>query len=489
MAILAQATQPIQEDFGGIVQQGIGMVQQAQENARLKEEARHKKLLEFEDRYGIPEEKFQLEDTQFRTVNDVTTEALAQARDRYYDVYKALQQDPTNIDLKKRLGKIKNTVTQLGSTHQKFMALGEDYLAKIENDEISGVDEEDWREKLEAADEGRLAVTYDENDNMQILFYDKEGAIGDVMPYKSLLGSSLTKRVDVDDQVDAVVKTLGQDIETKSEGGYLVKRNIFGDRQKNTVSDWIDGQLGTDEASLQTNDVMADLLYQASNGTIKKKENFTEEERQNVKQWLINKVEGKVTQSVERQADPLALARERAATTPTKDTRRGADLIQVATSGNAPIVESDGGLTFTLGKPSAIDATKSDRAVNRIRYNPDNDSIVLEAQNRIKLKDVQEMEDIKKKKPKTLFEEIMGEDNKVQYYMIENVEISSSTATGMKEINTFANYNEMGNAANLKQILINKFNAGFDNPEDAAQFRKQRQDSTAAGAKKDKPFG
>ena len=158
---VAQSTQAIQTNFGDIVQRGVAGYQRAQALEDARQQREYDRQLEFEDRYGLDESLFQLEDTEFRTLNDATTEALAQARDRYYDVYKALQKDPTNVDLKKRLGKVRNFVTTMGQSHQKMMEMGQNYLQKVQEGKISGVDEDNWREQLEAYDEGRVRVMMD----------------------------------------------------------------------------------------------------------------------------------------------------------------------------------------------------------------------------------------------------------------------------------------------------------------------------------------
>jgi hypothetical protein len=473
MAILAAPTEAIREDFGGIVQQGVAGIQAQQEKERLKKEADYKKMLDFEDRYGIDESLFQLEDTAFRTVNDVKAEAISFTRDAYYDTYKELQKDPMNLDLKKKLGRIKNSVVQLGTTHEKFVALGEDYMERLKNDQISGVDEDEVRDLLTSYDKGLVKMEYDKDFNMKVLTYGEDGKLRNVKAYKDLVNQTIADKVQVDDEVSSFVKTIGRTKDTTFKGGIKTVSDTFGVSQQEMTNQWIEAQVGKagDEESLKDNDVLADLLNQATNGQSRKKTGFTEEERSQVKDWLTQKVKGSYGTTIEKDRDALALVNARATTSGTPTTPVGAASISLSMGvDDAPQVGSDGSLVYTLNSPSKIDATKSDRAVNRIRYNPKTDSITLEAQDKVKLKGIQEMNEIKEKEPQTLFEQILGADGTVQYYKIDSMEISSNTETGLKEINTYANYNQMGDASNLKSILKQKYYNKFDSQEQADQY-------------------
>lgn len=459
---VAQPTQAIQTNFGDIVQRGVSNVQAAEERAYQRQEQERQKALDFEDRYGIPEELFQLEDTEFRTLNDVTTESLSMARDAYYEAYKALEKDPTNVELKKKLGKIKNTVSVLGMNHEKMKALGEKYVKMLAEDKVSGVYEDEVKNMLEGYDKGLVKTKFDEDGNFQYLFYDKKGKLQDVKSYTEIGRYDFAEKINVDAELKTLMENVGSDTITEKQGNYLVTKNVFGDRQRDAVSDYIDSQLGTDEESLEENDVLADLLYQATGGSIKKKENFTEDERQLVKEWMMGRAMNRYNQETKMQADPISLNDRRAAASGSgKDTRTGADLIEVATVGDSAQRTSDGSVVYTLGKPSPISATKSDRRVNRIQYNPNTGAIELEAEDRIKLKGVQEANSIKKEKPDSIIEELMMPDGTTTYYLVDPYVISSTNETGAKEINTFANYNNLGNMKQLTKTLIDKYESEY----------------------------
>jgi len=380
-------TQAIQTNFGAIVQQGASTFAQNAERKRVQAERDYQKQLQFEDRYGIDESLFNLEDTEFRTVNDTTTEALSMARDRYYDVYKALQKDPTNLDLKKRLGKIKNSVTNIGMSHQKMQALGEDYLKKIQNDEISGVDEEDWQTKLEAADEGRVAINYDADDNMQFLFYDKDGKLADVKGYKELLSGSLVNKIDVDTEVNELVKNIGGFKQSTVEGEYIRTQNVYGEAQQTQVNEWLDSQLKDD-------DVMADMLNQVTGGESKKKEGFTEEEYNKVKGYVERQVQGKYKGEDTLSANQVALTNKRIAADreKTKAGKGSVSLSPSVDSDGQPLIDKDNNVEFSVSRkksdgsnvPIEIKTDNSDIFVSTIKRDY-NGRLSVEGNQRVKL--------------------------------------------------------------------------------------------------------
>jgi hypothetical protein len=276
-------TTAVTEDFGGIVQQGVALMQAEKERQRLEEERKRKQQQEFEDRYGIEEDLYFLEDTEFRTVNDATIEALSKYRDRYYDVYTELKKDPNNDDLKKRLGAITNSVKRLRAAHDKFLKLGQEGLQMIAEDRMSGVDEENWRQQLEAFDEGRLRVRLDEKDNMQFLFYDKDGNLQQVVPYDELIRGSLIERVDVNEEVEGMLKLIGRDKFDSVTGRFIETADVWGRDQELQARTLIRQNLASDA-------VMADLLNQATNGASKKRTDFTAADRQTVENYLVNSV-------------------------------------------------------------------------------------------------------------------------------------------------------------------------------------------------------
>lgn len=460
---IAQPTQATQTNFGDIVQRGVAGVQRAQALEDQRREREQQRQLEFEDRYGIPEELFQLEDTEFRTVNDATTEALSIARDRYYDVYKALQKDPTNIDLKKRLGKIKNFVTTMGQSHQKMMDMGQNYLQKVQEGSISGVDEDNWREQLEAYDEGRVRVMMDADDNPQFVFYGKDGQIQNAVKYTELLRGNLLDKVDIRGEVSELVKGLGGYKQDTPDGMYIRTNESYGVPQRQAAAQWVDAQLEDDAT-------MADMLNQVTGS--KKREGFTAEEYQAVRDYLNAEIEGRYVQKETLKPDTAKTARFKAA-----ESRGRQDLkqpqasdISISSRGDQPQINPDGTVSFSIAKAVGIDPNKKlSRQVGGIKQKPDG-SIVLTALDQRKIKGVQgrgkedeALEEAQKDKPElTLADIFMQEDenNQVTYYVREPVEIDSRTEPDA--VNRFANIIGLTNERGLRDYLRQQFFSSYE---------------------------
>lgn len=448
-------TQAITEDFGGIAQQGVNQLIAKKEREAASVEAERKRNQEFEDRYGINEDDYVLEDTEFRTVNDATTEAVSQYRDRYYDIFNQLKNDPNNLELKKRLGNVTNSVKRMKASHDKIQQIGEDYLAKLEADGLSGVDEDKWREILEATDEGRLKVKLDENDNMQYMFYGKDGKLKEVLPYKELISGSLTERVDLDAELDGLVARVGTDTIDVVSGGFIKSMNQFGNDQQRFVNDWIDSYLGTDEKSLETNPVLADLLNQATGGSSKKREDFTEEERQQVKKFLLQQTKDRFNEVIKLKQ--LTQPRAQSAT----DAKRlKASDINLSFDGNKPTRDADGNFVFTIAKNVAVDPTKSDRKIDTIKSNAKGE-IIVEGEDRVKIKGVQpddSEESVAEREGVDVgfIEKLLAADGSVQYF--KRVPFSTSDSKTINKVgNMFGVEDELGLRNILYQDMVSKF--------------------------------
>tara|TARA_R110000822_G_scaffold36734_12_gene103239 strand:- start:5944 stop:7518 length:1575 start_codon:yes stop_codon:yes gene_type:complete len=472
-------TQAIQTNFGQIAQQGVAQVQQAQALEDQRKEAKYKKMQDLEDRYGIPAEDFMLEDTEFRTLNDVQTEAMSGARDKYYDVFKKLEQDPTNVGLKKQLSRIKGSVGAIQSTHEKFMALGEEYVTKMENDEISGVDEDDLFEKLQAVEKGRYKIRWDDNDRLQVITYDEKGEISDTLNYKELINRDVISKVKVDEDLDKLMERIGEDNLTTAQGGRLVTTNAFGARQEQAAMEHIDSVLGTNEASLNENNALADLLYQQSNGKIKKRGNFTEDERQQVKEWMMNKVRGRYDNKVTMAGDPVWNQRQananRSNRSLTKAEMEAPDSkkLSVSTIGgdtNEPLMR-DGKMLFNYNGAIQLDAAKTSTRYDGIQYGADG-QIEIIGQKLIKEKGIQTVDDeavVQKTreeiatKNKVSLGSVVAEyiadkaGNKMVTYYVEKPDVTSDPQLVSKYGNILNLGDYKGVQEYLDNLIINKY--------------------------------
>jgi hypothetical protein len=349
----ANPTTAANVDFGAIMNQNLDRLALNQERDRLAAEREAKRNQEFEDKYGINEDQYVLEDTQFRDINDAATEAVSLLRDRRWKVYQELKQNPSDEN-KKRLGKIDNSVKKLSASNQKMAELSETFVTMLENDEISGVDEDRIRNMIESVERGDIKVHLDNDDNMSYLFYDKNKKLQDVTSFGDLMKESPTKRIDLDTELDAIVKAVGTDDIDTVNGRYIKSSNVFGEDQARFVNGEIDAFLGTDERSLEVNPTLADLLNQATGGSSKKTKNFTEDERQFVKNYLLQQTKDRYSESIklkERQ-------QPRAQSAADAKKPKAAD-INIAFQGSQPTRDSEGNFVFTISKPVAVDPTRS----------------------------------------------------------------------------------------------------------------------------------
>lgn len=466
-------TEAITEDFGGIVQQGIAQINQQRELERQRQQQEQDRLSEFQDKYALPEELLHLDTTEFRSVNDASVEAVAQYRDRYYDVFKQLQNDPTNLQLKKRLSSLKSGIMQLKSVHGKMKGLGEQYLEAVANDQVSEVQAERWRQELEAYDEGKVRVRVNDNDHLELLTYDKEGKLVGVKDYRSLLNDSLMKRNDIHSELDTMAKRLGAEKKTFVEGDYLVTKNVFGDKQKMAAAREIDAYVTNDET-------MADLYQQLIDNSSRRESGFTDEERASVKGALLQRLEDRYGETVDLQANPVALQRMRAAEARAareqdREDKEGKPDIVAATKNGQPQIDNEGNFVFALTKATAIDPAKSDTRIDVLKGTADG-MISLEGQGREKVKDVPEgatLEEVRAlNNDASIFAEQTGPD-KVTYY--KNVPFSieydpnGDNDTTRKVINSFAARAGFTNEDGLRDAMYDAFVKQFG-AEKAVEF-------------------
>lgn len=377
-------TTPVTTDFGGIVQQGVQGILQQREKQRLEQERQDQKRQEFEDRYGIEEDLYVLPDTEFRTVNDATTEALSQYRDRYYDVYKALQRNPNDIELKKRLGNITNSVKRMRASHEKFVELGDQGLQMIAEDRMSGVDEDRWREQVQGYDEGKFAIRLDEQDNMQFLFYDNNGSLAQVVPYNEFAREGIYSKVDVQEEVNGMLKMIGRDRFDEVTGRFIETVDRWGARQDLQARTLVRQQLVSDE-------VIADLLNQATNGTSKKRTDFTDREVQLVEDYMVNSIRNAYSEANTLRERPFPPQRRPRTGSGGQGDPISTDLIQPATADGQPSISDDGRFRFTIAQPIAVDPTKSDRKIDVIEATADG-NIIFRGEDREKIKGIQDSE-------------------------------------------------------------------------------------------------
>lgn len=282
-------TEAISTDFGDIANQILDNNLKLQDYRDRKKAERQAESAKLFEQYGFDESLSTLEGSEFRTVDDATTSTIHKLRDRYYDVYKNLEQNPNDLEGKKRLGKITSTIKNIRSSYEKMRLIGEDFKTKIENDEISGIQEDEWQEILESTDEGRFEMQLDKDDNLQFIFYDRPvdgqpAPIGKIMSYKDLIQGQLMKKVNVQDEVDNIVESFGAVTTTDAKGGFLVTTTELSPEQEAIASETIFGQF-------EDEDIIADVLNQMNGST--KVKGFGRDEKKMAHDYLMGKIKAR----------------------------------------------------------------------------------------------------------------------------------------------------------------------------------------------------
>lgn len=463
---VTQTTQASGTNFGDIVQRGVAGVQRAQAMEDARREREYQRQLEFEDRYGLPEELLTLEDSGLRTVDDVTTEAMSQARDRYYKVYKELQKDPTNVDLKKRLARIKSTVGTLGMNHQKMVELGQKYVEMLANDQVSGVDEEDIRQMISGYDRGDVKVHFDENDQLEYLFYDENGQLVNRKKYTELARRDITPKMNVDQEVNELVKGLGGFEKDTPDGIYIRTTKGYGVPQIEAANQWIDAQM-EDESR------MADLLYQATNGEVVKREGFTEEDRNAVTEYLQTAIKGRFTESDTLKPDTAKAARYRVNSQGATGGEKGEIRITAAQdSDGQPLIDQKNNVEFNVSRrtssgayePIEIKTDNSDIFISTIKRDYQG-RLVAEGNQRVKMSGTYDSREKAEQAAQAKYGSFLGhvvEDKQSgSYYAVIPYEESDETL-----INTLGNQLGLGGYTEMRdkldEVFEAKFNAGYE---------------------------
>ena len=254
-AIAYNRLTPIREDFGDSLTQAENQGFKYREEQRLIEEQERQRNKDFQDKYSIDPNEYFLENTEFRTVNEVGREAIHQIRDKIFDLKKKLRTNPNNLGLQKQWDKLQYSIKALKDGHQKFKTVGDEYLKSIENDEISGLDENKWKDRLEAYDEGRIRVKIDDDANLNYEFFDRDGKFVENVNYKDLIQGSLRKRIDVDKEAKDLLSVIGATKRDVNTGGFVKSINEWGARQEAQSRKIVD-------AYLSDPDVVDDILFQ-----------------------------------------------------------------------------------------------------------------------------------------------------------------------------------------------------------------------------------
>lgn len=462
-------TQAADADFGGIMQRGLDyqMRRRAEDNA--KQESQRKRQKELQDQFNIDSSLFSLDNTEFRSINDAGVEIMSTLRDSYYDLQQELATNPST-EVKKNLAKVNSHVSNIRSIHERFVDMSKKGLKMIEEGKLSKVDEDRWQELVESYEKGLIKVRQNDQYDLEILHYDKQGNLQGVIPtYGDLAEFHLIESVDIDEELDDLVKeSVGRDKIATNENGYIITRDVFGENQKKFSEDWIDAYLGTDEATLQKNDVMADFLYKMTKQ--KKRENFTVDERAKVKNWLMDKVRGRYGSTIGLRKLPSKSSR-------TSSGSSSSSKIFAATENGSPKLDDQNRFLFSLDKPRSLTSAKSDVRISNIAATSDGKiSLIGEDRTKVKGNPKSKEEAIENSGASAmdLFSD-QDDNGNVTYYERKPFNVQYSDGANNEKtsrlINSFASQLGFRNEDGLRNELYNSFVSEFGK-EQADQYFK-----------------
>jgi hypothetical protein len=449
-------------DFGAIVRQGTQDILAQQELKRQREEREQERVRKLFDDYGFDESLAQLEDTEFRTLDDSFKESVFKLRDNYYDTLQELKnvKDPVQeMQVKKRLGNINNSISVLKGSHDKMGTLLQDMTEKLQNDELSGVEEEKLSKILNSWDNGLVKVEFDEAGRANYLFYNEDGSVYDVMNQSELLKYSPYSKVDVYNVAQEAIKNIGKSEIDKISGRFINRVDEFGARQETAARTFVQERLQSDE-------FLADILNQATNGESTKKKDFTDEERRQAEDYLVGVIRNsydessKVTERPRYGTGTAATAESKIPfTVSTKPTQQGA-VVQTDSQGNA---------ILNFKKPASVDVARGGMNVESMKLNPTNGRITLTGQVITKVRELASGEQPTEEEVTNPMLSLVKDGDKLTINKIEDTSItydpnstSEENTRNLQKINSFAARNGMSDVntmVGLAKQELNKYPA------------------------------
>lgn len=249
----------------------------------------------------VDTEALQAKVTGFAGRDDVARDYAGAATDRSMEYAELAREAATNQDWKTHRmymdkmnrikGDFKNAVNdekmlgELFGTYQKQYQAGE-------------IDDDDWLGFLEAVEDSNYEISLDENDNRQItaLVKNDEGEMEKVTKKMSDLVNGNERPFEVvpvsgkGGLVDEMLVGFGKRKYDSTGANYVTTEQVWDDKNELAFDAKVRG--------LQSDDrMMYSLLKQATNGQVRKKEGFTEEDNQIVKDFLYKQVRGQYDES------------------------------------------------------------------------------------------------------------------------------------------------------------------------------------------------
>lgn len=281
----------------------------------------------------VDTEALQAKVTGFANRDDVARDYARQAAERSMEYAELAREAASNSDWKTHRmyldkmnrikGDFKNAVND-----EKF--LGETFAGYFKGFQEGKIDDEDWLDFMAAVEDSDYEISLDENDNRVItaLVKGEDGEMKKVSKKMADLVNGNERPYEVvpvngkGGLVDQMLVGFGKRKYDSTGANYVTTEQVWDDKNETAFNVKVQG--------LQSDDrTMYSLLKQASNGQIRKKEGFNEEDKQIVRDFLYKQVRGQydeVSSQKVRQMTPEEKKQEAAANRAV--TRRGQNLAQ-----------------------------------------------------------------------------------------------------------------------------------------------------------------
>lgn len=308
-------------DLDNSVNQGLqfwGQQEAArQENEKLRQEResirKEKADADFASAYGSLEE-FKQKVTGYNTYDEIGADFTNKAREAYVEQYKIAQRARETGDKQKlieaemNMKKIKGSFSQVVDINTTLAKRNEEYVKMVQDGTMGEVDADDWEAQNESLIRDKnFVIEFDKSYNPLIVGLQKDGSkemVSDekgglkpyTLDYKSVINGDWRpyRRVELTGKggiVDGILSNLGSYEEKKNKGLYTINSKLWNPQIEEAARVHI-------KASLD-NETMAGLLYRIKG--IKKKKDFTPDERKLVEDELLKAVEGGYTQKYQEE--------------------------------------------------------------------------------------------------------------------------------------------------------------------------------------------
>lgn len=268
-----------------------------------------KEKKEWEKEYGYNFDDFKAKVTGFDTYDEIQTDYTQKATDKYIELYREAEAALQSGDLRKKkdiemqMLKVKGSFKQLTEANDHLAKLNESYMDMVNKGEMSGVDADNFEAQMQSIlKDKNFTLELDEN-NSPVMVGVQKNSDGTETPYRIKYSEIVDgtwrpyrKQEMFGDKgiVSNVLGNLGSYEEMKSKGLYTIKSTLWNEKVETGAKSQIGALVSDDET-------MADLLNQMTGS--KEKTDFTDEEKTQVADRLLEMVRGGYKEKYQEEFD------------------------------------------------------------------------------------------------------------------------------------------------------------------------------------------